>query len=283
VLKTYGALRGRAVGVRVETNDASPHYQVHVLANETHYRLAVNVQSTDQSALLYAAIEAFQHPITDRLAQLASGFTSIQRGPGGPALDYVRGNLVDRASMQVVPANVAGPDNDLNDHLDHGVQRAIRDATAEVYAFGEPWGPEPGTPDRSFGFEPGRGVHDIHMNQGNDPGDAYEDGIWQDGGLFIHFPTESRWVAMFLAFQSQAWQTDDKGHALHAARSTATVAPSVVVQIVAAMVNPAGGAAETESVMLLNASPETVNLDGWAIAFATQRTQALGGSLHAGR
>ena len=41
--------------------------------------------------------------------------------------------------------------------------------------------------------------------------------------MLLHFPGESRWVGIFLAFQSQAWHTDDStGHAIagHAPRPT---------------------------------------------------------------
>ena len=70
-------------------------------------------------------------------------------------------------------------------------------------------------PDKIFGFRPGNGVHDIHMNQGNSGRFRDDDGVWQDGGLLFQFPGEDRWVAIFLAFQSQAWHTDDTtGHAI---------------------------------------------------------------------
>ena len=53
------------------------------------------------------------------------------------------------------------------------------------------------------------------MNQGNSPRFQGDDGVWQDGALLIHFPAEARWVGIFLAFQSQAWHTDDAtGHAI---------------------------------------------------------------------
>lgn len=32
--------------------------------------------------------------------------------------------------------------------------------------------------------------------------------FWRNGGLLVHLPSESRWVAIFLAFPSQAWHTD---------------------------------------------------------------------------
>jgi uncharacterized protein YukJ len=94
------------------------------------------------------------------------------------------------------------------------VQLAIADPDALIYAFGDRWGPENGQADQYFHFEPGNGIHNIHMNQGNDPGHADEDGVWQDGALFFSFPAQNNWVAIFLKFQSQSWTTDDTtGHA----------------------------------------------------------------------
>ena len=76
-------------------------------------------------------------------------------------------------------------------------------------------GAEATTRDKVFGFLPGNGVHDVHMNQGNSQQFRRDDGVWQDGGLLLHYPTQDQWVAIFLAFQSQAWHTDDRtGHAI---------------------------------------------------------------------
>ena len=62
-------------------------------------------------------------------------------GPPAAGSDFIRGNLFDRAAMRALPPDVAGPDNDLADLLDHYVQRAIGEPDALVYVFGERWGP----------------------------------------------------------------------------------------------------------------------------------------------
>ena len=166
------------------------------------------------SELLYLAADDFRHPVTERLPA-AGGWTPLPSQPGAANIDFIRGNLFDPALMRPLPPDVEGPDNDLADRLDHYTERAIGDADALVYAFGERWGPEASTPDKIFGFRPGNGVHDIHMNQGNSDRFRNDDGVWQDGALLFHFPTAERWVAIFLAFQSQAWHTDDTtGHAI---------------------------------------------------------------------
>jgi hypothetical protein len=181
------------------------------------------------------------------------------------ALDFIRGNLVQRSDMRLLPPNLPGPDNDLSDKLAHYVDRATRDDAATLYAFGQRWGPEPGLRDKVFGFLPGNGVHDIHMNQGNDGRFVRDDGVWQDGGVLLHFPDPEQWVGIFLAFQSQAWHTDDTtGHAIPGPQPH-PVGAEGAVRIVAALVNPPGPAPERERVTLLNASPDPIDLTGWAI------------------
>lgn len=241
-LKAYGVLITRAVDTRREGSVDTPHYQIHLTDDQgTHYRAAVNVMSQERpSELLYLVDDDFQHPVTAHLEGLASGWNTLPPGPGGPNLDFVRGNLFDPAKMRPLPPDVEGADNDLADLLDHYVRRAVGDPAARMYVFGERFGPEPTVRDKIFGFLPGNGVHDIHMNQGNSARFQDDDGVWQDGGLLIHFPAQSRWVGVFLAFQSQAWHTDDiTGHAVVPPDDSRPDPGGQPVRIVAALVNPA--------------------------------------------
>ncbi|MBO1269467.1 DUF2278 family protein [Arthrobacter cavernae] len=267
-LKNYGVLAARAVDRRREGASDTPHYQIHLQDDGgTHYRAAVNVQSQQSpSELLYLTDDNFRHPVLGLLPGAGTGWTRLPSGPGRANLDFIRGNLFDPANMRLLPPEAAGPDNDLADLLDHYVLRAAGDADARLFVFGEPWGPEPGIPDKVFGFAPGNGVHDVHMNQGNSAAFRRDDGVWQDGALLLHFPGEDRWVAVFLAFQSQSWHTDDvTGHSIEGARPRPEPGEAAL-RILSALVNPAGPAPEAESVLLLNASPEPVDLTGWRIA-----------------
>ena len=213
-LANYGVLKGKAIGAKREDDQSTPHYQVHILAGTGHNRIAVNAKSqSSPSELLFLVDDNFQHPLTARLPDLAEGFTPLPRAAGGQGLDYIRANLFNRLDMRPLPPTLPGPDNDLSDQLEHFVKRAIQEPDATVYAFGQRWGPEPQTRDKIFNFLPGLGIHDIHMNQGNVPPFLGDDGVWQDGGLVLQFPSTQQWVAIFLAFQSQAWHTDDTtGH-----------------------------------------------------------------------
>ncbi|KJS53100.1 YukJ family protein [Streptomyces rubellomurinus] len=214
-ISDYGVLAASAVDRRREGGTDTPHYQIHLRDEQgTDYRAAVNVLSQQAPPdLRYFASEDFRHPVTALLPKAGSGWTALPSRPGTASLDFVRGHLFDPAAMRVLPPDGPGPD-DLGDQLDAHVRRAIGDSSAAVYVFGQRFGPEPGVPDKVFGFLPGNGVHDVHMNQGNSGRFKADDGVYQDGALLIHFPAENRWAAVFLAFQSQSWHTDDRtGHA----------------------------------------------------------------------
>ena len=57
------------------------------------------------------------------------------------------------------------PGNTFEPSLTAYLIRAVHDLDARVYAWGRKWGPE-SKRDEYFGFQPSRGVHDVHMNQG---------------------------------------------------------------------------------------------------------------------
>ena len=134
-------------------------------------------------------------------------------------------------------------------------------------------------PDKVFGFRPGNGVHDIHMNQSNVGRFVADDGVWQDGALLLHFPgAAEQWVAVFLKFQSQTWHTDDvTGHRIAGPGDP----PDGRVRIVGALVN-AVQTPEVEFVTLLNTTDDAIDLAGWALADRDAHTMALGGALPAG-
>lgn len=275
-IPNYGVLKGKAINSLLGAG-SSPHFQVHLIDETTDYRIAVNVKSKlAPSALLYSINDNFQHPLLAELVHLPTGFTGLDSMPGGMALDYIRGNLFDPAQMKPLPHSIPGPDNDLNEKINAYISRAISDEHATVYAFGAHWGPEHNRKDKYFGFLPGNGIHDIHMNQGNYGRFVSDDGVWQDGALLIHFleiedaQEEKRWpeqwVALFLAFQSQSWHTDDTtGHRLENGTAEASM------YIIAALVNPEGSDDQRETVTLINASPEAIDLNGWAIADRNKR------------
>jgi uncharacterized protein YukJ len=287
----YGVLKGRAVKRQMEREDTqSPHFQVLVKDDRESYRLAINVKSVQAPVdLLYLVQDNFNHPITNQLKGLGLGFHTIpqaERKAGGIALDYIRGNLFDPKQMKPLPADAPGREDDLHDILDVYIQRSLNNSEADLYVFGEPFGPEPQA-DKIFGFRPGRGVHNIHMNQGSSGRFGQENGIYQDGGLLIHFRDRNQWVAAFFAFQSQAFHTDDRtGNPVNIQVGTEPELPqssaiTADIQIVAALVNPPGADPGKETVTLLNTTAHPIDLGGWALADQLKRKHLLQGTIAA--
>lgn len=278
-LNSYGVLKGRPISRRLATG-SSPHYQIQVVDQSgANYRVAVNVKSQlAPSELMFYMQPQFDHPVTALVEPLPSGFTLLAGRPDLGALDFIRGNLFPPEQMTTLPPIAPGPDNDLNEKLDQVVQRAMADENALIYAFGQRWGPETKA-DNYFGFIPGNGIHDVHMNQGNVGSFISDDGVWQDGSLLVQFPSQAQWTALFLKFQSQAWHTDDTtGHTIAGPPDTL---PDGLVQILAAMVN-SKESPEREWVYLLNTTDQSISLAGWSLLDKQKARMPLSGTLDAG-
>jgi len=211
-LKKYGVLKGTALGHLRDADD--DHYQILIKAGATLYRIAVNVKSAAKNApsiLLFQTVTTVPANLKTGLRALNSGYKKLASKPGGLAQDYVRGGLVKPSSMKPVPPDAPGADNDLKDKLEDAVLKALSEPGSVVYAFGERWGPETNRRDQYFRFAPGNGIHDIHMNQGNSGRWKRDNGVYQDGAIFIEYPGD-KWRAFFFTFQSQTFDTDNKGN-----------------------------------------------------------------------
>jgi uncharacterized protein YukJ len=202
-LERYGVLKATILDRRRAT-DRDAHYHVLCGVGTARWRLAINARSDNAPAeVAHATLTRLDHPILARLERLHEGWRPIK---GKDGLDYLRGKLCRPEQFKPLPIDKPGANNDLNELFDLHLRR-----NARIYAFGEPWGPDDAR-DPYFGFDHGRGLHDVHQNQGNLREFRRDDGVWQDGGLIAGAP-DGTWTAILLRFQSQAWSTDDaSGH-----------------------------------------------------------------------
>lgn len=167
-IRNYGVLKGRAVRGIPERQGRTPHFQVLVDSDGVQFRVAIGTRSAVGAPdLLYFADPDFQHSFLERLTGLEDGFHPLDPNRESGALDYIRGSLVRREQMQPLPVDLPGRDNDLSEKIGSLIDRAKADPAARLYAFGGRWGPEPQQRDVEFGFLPGNGLHDVHMNQGS--------------------------------------------------------------------------------------------------------------------
>jgi uncharacterized protein YukJ len=214
-------LAGRPTAGKV-VSGASAHYQITMQAAGGPFTVAVNIQSVDGSEVLYAIEEGFTPPDLAGLMALPMGMTVLKSVAGGLALDYVRSTvggapMITRAQMTLLPKQGAkakgfGVEAEAIQRakaraLENAVvtllNMTIADEDGVIYAFGSAFS-DKGRVD---------GIHDIHMNQGN-PANNHggDNGVWQDGALFIHLPSKSTWTAVFLAFETESWNTDSVGN-----------------------------------------------------------------------
>jgi uncharacterized protein YukJ len=205
-VRRYGVLVGRIRDGMESTEGQSPHYEIWVSADGADFRIAVNVRSVDGSDVLAYYAPTYQPPAALKLDEIAAsaGYRAIETGPGGAGLDYLRQDLFPVDQMRPLPPDGAGIT--LSNLLDGQVERAKADQEAIVIAFGEYF--QDSGADRSFGFSPERGVHDIHMMQGNSGNFANDNRVNGDGALFIRFKGGET-VALFTRFTVQAIKTDD--------------------------------------------------------------------------
>lgn len=225
-LKEYGLLKGKVVGYDESHSRhefRNPHVYVHVKSNDLKYKVLVNVRSSKHiyikgvrvpNELLYIADSSFQANQITHLQHLEEGYYPIKRNnafvseyyecyPEDLAVDYVRGKLFDPCAMKVYKHDIPKPNNDLTDFLINHMRKA-QSKNADIYIYGE-----------RFEGSSGICMHDVHMNQGsnvhteNDRGKLLKssDGVYQDGCILLQY--KSHWEAVFLAFQSQSWCTDD--------------------------------------------------------------------------
>jgi uncharacterized protein YukJ len=208
-IRNYSVLKGDPTEGHV-VDGRSAHYQITTRTDSGIVTVAVNIQSYNGSEVLYSVDHAFVPPNPDALIALPSGITHLDSSGNGLALDYVREKvagspMVDRNAMTLLSTDYPAKHrhNDLHNEVVDLLNRTIADANGTIYAFGSSYS-DPGRED---------GIHDIHMNQGNPRGSHDNDnGIWQDGALFVNLPSQNAWIAIFIAFQSESWHTDDSGN-----------------------------------------------------------------------
>lgn len=207
-IPNYSVLRGDPQSGEVAFNSegANPHYRIYM---QDGSQADVDIESQDGSEVLYVIYSNFTPPNPGLLDELQMGMTSLECVSGGLALDYVREEIngrfmVQRADMSLLPIATPDPNNPLKNAVIDLLNRAVADPDGAIYAFGSAYD-DSGT----------AGVHNIHMNQGNSGRFSGDNGTWSDGGLFISLPASSSWTALFIAFQTESWQTEESGDPIH--------------------------------------------------------------------
>jgi hypothetical protein len=213
------------------------HGKLHINTPAGQYEAALDVDTPSGVGVSYRVVTDLSTASFSSIAAYADGFHPLVSSSSSGALDYVRspqlrdGVVIQRARWAIssvssrIKARAAEPwaptfldsllgrwhewwpwrlrwrsfpwvasdgDNAL-DVLEPLVQNAAR-----IYVFGEP-------------YTTGLGVHNVHCNQGDPPGQHQgEDGVWQDG-LVLTQTADGAITAWQVKFNTQSLHTDDHG------------------------------------------------------------------------
>lgn len=211
-VRNYSVLKGKpvegAVFQPLHPERDQPHYHIHVKNDDGgQFDIAVNILSDDGSEVLFEIKSDFSPRPSSSLEALPLGITALHQGNPN-ALDFVKQHLISKSDMSTVLISET-VDTPLSQRIDALIQSALADDQGLVYAWGSVFSNQGRSP--FWHFTPDIGIHDIHMNQGNPPGhhDA-DNGADQDGGMSIF--ADGKFTTVFLAFQTQSFETDENGN-----------------------------------------------------------------------
>jgi uncharacterized protein YukJ len=273
----YVCLRGKVHAFAPAAPATNPHLWVLLEAGGQQWFATINVRSDkgqpgdpiDKSYLYYLIDTDFLHPIVPSILARPQGLSSVNRDYASGALDFQRGNLFDPRAMRVLPMEGEGGDN-LVQRLT-AILQVAKDQSSDVFFYGNGFHKDnPHQTDAAFGYTPDTpfGVDNIHMAQGDPQAinqHVRENGIWHDGACFLWDEHGKRMTGAFLAFQTQAWHTNDNGDLLYGA--TGSEAPELT-----SVHRAADG---TGALIVANMTNSPFDLAGWSVLADAQKTIAL--------
>lgn len=187
------------------------HGKIYLDTPQGIYEGAVDVATPSGIGVEYKVIPNLSTSLFAPIQALSNGWTQLARNSSSGAIDYVRSPMLqtgpgcvfvrfDPALQWIMnllsslrPKWILSTGNNALTALETQISGSSR-----VFLFGAP-------------YTTGRGVHDIHLNQGDPVGPfRHLDGIWQDGGTIIQRPDGSL-VAFLTKFATQSLHTDNNG------------------------------------------------------------------------
>jgi uncharacterized protein YukJ len=214
-LASYGVLIGTLNRfAREDPSDFGSWYhgKLYVDAPGGQYECAVDVATPSGVGVQFRVVHALDRALFAPILALAPGWHVLPRIPSSGALDYIRSPLLRVRLGCMVPGatwlyellskmfegllNATWTASTGDNALDQLEAQVV--GSSRVFVFGAP-------------YTTGLGVHDVHMNQGDPPGQFQPlDGIWQDGGTIAERP-DGELVAVLTKFATQSLRTDNNG------------------------------------------------------------------------
>ena len=223
---TNAILKGSPTNAKLFSRNPSqrPHYHLLIETERQQFDIAINIASsahTEDVRVLFAIKQNITPPQVGALLKLPSGMFNLP-AQGLHGINYVKDGLVNKDEMHLLPLfDRSAP---IEAQGEQKIKQLVSDVIAEpdtvVFAFGHRYD-QTSPKNACWGFSPDDGIHNIHMNQGNVPGNHDdENGRGEDGALLLYFPKPNTWVGVYIAFQTQSFDNDEQGYPKGTTQST---------------------------------------------------------------
>ena len=195
-MEKYVMFRGKVIDKWYDF-DKRAHYHIVAIDSEgKRFDLAVNIGSiyekmneivSSNLKVYYDESYNYRKGIVRKMLLQKNGITECHKDL---YLDYIRMKLFPHEKMiQMKGFDVTSIY--LTGIIEKNVVQAMNNDDYEVIAFGRL-------------YTNGKGLHDIHMNQGSVDKFRKSDALYSDGGLFFRNKLDNRVTAVFIAFITQS-------------------------------------------------------------------------------
>ena len=205
MLADYGVVVGNYVGYTREQGQWL-HVDMNIQAQDQLYQAAVDVNEPN-GMFQYQIFGDLDKTLFAPISNLSDGWNHLDSNATSGAIDYARSPILQRplgclaifwiVANAILRTNTQPWTNVTGDEAGQALVAMVT-GSQRVFAFGAP-------------YTTGLGVHDVHCNQGDPPGQFRAlDGIWQDGAVFA-IQSDGTLSAYLGKFSTQSLNTDNNG------------------------------------------------------------------------
>ncbi|MCC8482985.1 MAG: YukJ family protein [Rickettsia endosymbiont of Labidopullus appendiculatus] len=214
MLANYSYLKGIvSQDLEDRTKYTMTHHNLIVQANQLYYQVNIDTQSDSRANVkLYYVDQLNNNELLTNLAKLGNeGLFRLDKLNQAYRLDYFRSGILQ---IDYLKNSLVKSWQEISSLLDAHIIRGTK-----ICILGESYDDTETRAVVPYGLQlkqqhsqlPPRGIHDIHLNQGNYNPHSKDNGIYQDGAIFIETPNNSI-KAFFFMFDEQSLNTDDSGN-----------------------------------------------------------------------
>ncbi len=165
-----------------------PHIYFELDTKESLYHtsmVAINILDYSGKDVMFCAIDDLKASFLPNLLKLDYGSYYLTPDESSGAIDYIRGGFISQ--MAFLKKTKESLEETLIDRM---APYAKRENDSKIYCVGSRFP---------------RGIHDIHMNQGEE-GEKDKSAGWNDGAIIIKDSNKSTVSGLFFYFQEQVWK-----------------------------------------------------------------------------